>query len=265
MDLGLEGRVALITGGSQGIGRATALAMAQHGAHVAICARGREQLDAAATEADALGAGDVLAVTADMSVPEDIERFVAESAARFGRIDVLVNNAVSFPVGRFTEIPDEAWQHHVNVKLLGYVRCFRAALPHLQRGGWGRVVNIGGVAARQSAANGMTAGAVNAAIANFTKSVSDSVAAEGITVNCIHPGSTRTQRHDLVMENAIAEEEGLTREQAEARSIAGIPIGRLIESEDIADAVLFFASEASGAITGQTIAVDGGAARGVYY
>ena len=128
MELGLEGRVALVTGGSQGIGRATALALARHGAHVAICARGREQLDAAATEADALGAGDVLAVTADMSAPEDIERFVAEAAARFGRIDVLVNNAVSFPIGRFTEIPDEAWQHHVNVKLLGYVRCFRAAL-----------------------------------------------------------------------------------------------------------------------------------------
>ena len=263
MELGLTGKVAVITGGSQGIGRATAVAFAREGARVAICARGKEALQQAAAVITAAG-GEVLAESADVTVPADIERFVGGAAERFGSIDILVNNAVSFAVAGFGELPDAAWQHHFEVKLLGYVRCTRAALPHLRRAGGGRIVNVAGIAARQITGPGMTAGAINAAIVNFTKSLADQMAADGILVNAVHPGATRTHRHELIIERLI-KDHGITREEAERRSVSAIPIGRLIEPEDIADLIVFLASGRAGAITGQTIAVEGGATRGVFY
>ena len=263
MDLGLKGKVAVITGGSQGIGRATAIAFAREGAKVAICARGEEALkDAARAVRDA--GGEVLAETADVTIPADIERFIGGAAERFGGIDVLVNNAVSFAVASFGELPDEAWQHHFEVKLLGYVRCTRAVLPHLRKAGGGHIVNVAGVAARHITGPGMTAGAINAAIVNFTKSLSDQVAADGILVNAVHPGATRTHRHELIIERSI-KDNGITREEAERRSMSAIPIGRLIEPEDLADLIVFLSSARASAITGQTIAVEGGATRGVFY
>ncbi|MFN8556346.1 MAG: SDR family oxidoreductase [Dehalococcoidia bacterium] len=263
MDLGLGGKVVAITGGSQGIGRATALSFAREGARVAICARGKEALEQTAADVRALG-GEILAEQADVSVPADIDRFIAGTVARFGGLDVLVNNAVSFSVGGFAELPDEAWQHHINVKLLGYLRCTRAALPHLRRAGAGRIINVAGIAARNVAGQGSTAGPINAAIVNFTKTLADSVAPEGVTVNAIHPGATRTHRHDLIVERMMRDH-GITREEAEQRSIAAIPIGRVIEPEDVADIIVYLSSVRAGAITGQTLAVDGGAARGVFY
>lgn len=260
MDLGLQGKVVLITGGSQGIGRATAVAFAREGARVAICARGKEALEQAAAEVAAAG-GEVLAEPADVNMLADIERFVALAAERFGGVDVLVNNAVSFVLGGVDELPDEAWQHHFNVKLLAFVRCARTALPHLRRAGSGRIINIAGMAARSG---GGTAGAINAAIVNFSKGLADEVAGDGILVNTIHPGATRTHRHEIVMERRMRLE-GISREEAERRSVAAIPIGRVIEPDDVANLIVYFASQQASAITGQTIAVDGGAGRGVYY
>jgi NAD(P)-dependent dehydrogenase (short-subunit alcohol dehydrogenase family) len=263
MDLGLNGKVAVITGGSQGIGRATAVAFAREGARVAICARGEDALNEAAKAVQNAG-GEVLAEKADVTVPADIERFIGGAAQRFGAINVLVNNAVSFAVAGFGELPDEAWQHHFNVKLLGYVRCARAALPHLRTAGGGHIINVAGIAARHITGPGMTAGAINAAIVNFTKSLADQVAAAGILVNAVHPGATRTHRHELIIERMI-KDHGITREEAEERSRSAIPIGRLIEPEDIADLIVFLSSARATAITGQTIAVEGGATRGVFY
>lgn len=263
MDLGLKGKVAVITGGSQGIGRATAIAFAREGAKVAICARGEEALSATAAAIGDAG-GEVLAERADVTAPADIERFVAGAAERLGGIDILVNNAVSFAVAGFGELPDEAWQHHFDVKLMGYVRCTRAALPHLRRAGGGRIINVAGIAARHVTGPGMTAGAINAAIVNFSKSLADQVAADGILVNAVHPGATRTHRHDLIVER-LMRDHGITAGEAEQRAVAAIPIGRLIEPEDVANLIVFLASDCAGAITGQTIGVEGGATRGVFY
>jgi len=263
MELGLRDKAVLITGGSQGIGRACAIAFAREGARVAICARGIDALEQTAGEIRALGT-EVMAETADVSVVADIDRFVAAAAQRFGGLDVLVNNAVSFAVGGFGELPDEAWQHHFNVKLMGYVRGTRAALPHLRRSGRGRIVNVAGIAARHVSGPGMTAGAVNAAIVNFSKALADQVAADGILVNAVHPGATRTHRHEIILDR-LMQDHAIDREEAERRSVANIPIGRVIEPQDVASLIVFLASEPAAAITGQTIAVDGGAARGVFY
>jgi NAD(P)-dependent dehydrogenase (short-subunit alcohol dehydrogenase family) len=264
MELGLTGKVALVTGGSVGIGKATALALSQEGAQVAICARGREQLEQTANEIEAATGNTVLAVVADMTQPTDIQRLVATTVAALGGIDILVNNAVNSIPGRFMELPDEAWVNHITVKVLGYVRCAREVIPHMQRRGGGRIINIGGMAARQVGHLTNTNGVTNASAANITKNLADQVAADQILVNCIHPGATRTPRQTSILQRR-AQEMGASVEAAEQATVSSIPIGRMIESEDIAALILFLVSAQARAITGQVIAVDGGAGRGITY
>lgn len=264
MDLGLKGKVALVTGGSKGIGKAVALAFAQEGANISICSRGLEALQATAQEIRTTTDVEVEAIQANMGRIEEIDQFVRSTAERFGKIDILVNNAVDFTIGSLHDLPDEAWVDHFNVKVLGYIRSVRSVLPYMQQQGWGRIVNIAGSAARQVGMIAQTSGPTNAAIVNFTKAVSTTVAVDNITANVVHPGGTRTRRHEMNTQ-LKAQNMNVSLEEAERHTVAGIPIGRLIEPEDIATMVLFLASDKASAITGQAIAVDGGAASGVFY
>jgi 3-oxoacyl-[acyl-carrier protein] reductase len=264
MDLGLAGKVALVTGGSKGIGQATALALAQEGVQVAICARGAEALQQTAHELQAKTGGKVLAVRADMTSLEDIQRLVATTVQELGGLDMLVNNAVNSIPGTFLELPDEAWVNHINVKILGYVRCAREAIPHMIRRGGGRIINIGGMAARQVGHLTNSNGVTNAAVANLTKNLADQVAPHHILVNCIHPGTTRTPRQAAMLERR-ARDMGGSLAAAERSAVQHIPIGRMVEPDDIADLILFLVSARASAITGQVIAVDGGAGRGMVY
>ena len=150
MELGLQGKVAIVTGGSKGIGRATALALAQEGADVAICARGVEALEEAAGEIHSRTGRRVVSVRADMTAPEDIQNLVASTITDLGGVDILVNNAVNSVAAPFMELPDDAWLNHINVKVMGYVRCAREVIPHMQLRGGGRIINIGGMAARSA-------------------------------------------------------------------------------------------------------------------
>ena len=263
MDLGLKDRVAIVTGGSKGIGRAVALALAGEGIHLSLTARELESLNATADDVRERDVR-VLALQGDMGQSEDVKRLVTTTVEEFGRIDILVNNAASFSIGSFTELSDEAWLGHFNVKFFGYMRCIKEVLPHMQRQAWGRIINIAGSAARQSGMVAMSSGPVNAAIVNFTKSLADQVARHNVTVNSVHPGATRTDRHIMNTRRRM-EDLNMSFEEAEEQVIAGIPIGRLIQPEDISHLVLFLASEKSSAITGQAIAVDGGAVSGVFY
>jgi 3-oxoacyl-[acyl-carrier protein] reductase len=264
MELGLTGKVALVTGGSKGIGKATALALAREGARVAICARGEEALRETATEIETATASRALAVRADTTSLDDIKRLVAATAQEFGGVDILVNNAVNSVPGTFLELPDEAWMNHITVKIMGYVRCAREAIPHMMRRGGGRIINIGGMAARNVGHLTNSNGVTNASVANITKNLSDQVAPHHILVNCIHPGATRTPRQDAILERR-AQDAGISLDEAERRTVQSIPIGRMIESEDIANLILFLVSAQASAITGQVIAVDGGAGRGIFY
>jgi len=259
----LAGRVALVTGGSKGIGRAVAGRLAQAGAKLALCARGQDALEAASRELRALGA-EVLVQVADVTRAGDIARFVAAAAARFGAIDILVNNAVSSTQGSFGALSDEEWQHHVDVKLLGYVRCARETLPWLEKSAQGRIVNIGGMTARDVSAYRITNGVVNAGVSNFTKHLAEQVGRHAITVNAIHPGYTQTPRMEAMIQRR-AELEGHSIEEETRRRLAEIPIGRFIRPDDIAQVVLFLCSESAAAITGQSIAVDGGSGRAINY
>lgn len=264
MELGLEGKISIVTGGSKGIGRTTALALAREGSDVAICARGVEDLEDAAAEIRDKTGRKVLAVPADMSDLADIKKLVSSTVAQLGGVDILINNAVNSVAAPFMELTDEDWLNHINVKVMGYVRCARETIPHMINRGGGRIINIGGMAARSVNSLANSNGVTNSAVSNIAKNLSDQVAKDGILVNCIHPGTTRTPRQDNVLERR-ARDANVSLEEAERRAVADIPIGRMVEPEDIADLVLFLVSARASAITGQTIAVEGGAGRGIHY
>lgn len=261
---GLEGKAALVTGGSKGIGKATAYALAREGCSVAICARGETDLrDAAAEIGDATGAR-VIPIRADMTEPDDIINLVRDTAAGLGRLDILVNNAVNSTSDRASRIADEVILNHITTKIMGYIRCARECVPHMIEAGGGRIINIGGMAARSSSPTNPGSGVTNSAMSNYSKALTDDVASDGILVNCIHPGSTRTERY-MGLAAERAGRRSISVDEELAQSVAGIPIGRMIEPDDIANLTAFLCSDLASAITGQTIAVDGGAGRGVHF
>jgi NAD(P)-dependent dehydrogenase (short-subunit alcohol dehydrogenase family) len=256
VDLGLQGRCALVTGGSMGIGRAAARALAAEGCRVAIAARGAEALAQAAEE---IGR-DTLAVRADCTQPADIRRMVAEVLARFGRLDVLVNSIGAAKSGHFLKLSDDEWRDSLELKLFGIVRCCREAIPHMQRQGWGRIVNLIGHRGRQPEAQAMPAGVANAGLINFTKALADEFVRDGILVNGVSPCPMQTRRLDYMVK-AKASMSGISEEAARAEFLRDIPIGRFAEPREIAPLIAFLASERNTYITGATIAIDGGATR----
>jgi 3-oxoacyl-[acyl-carrier protein] reductase len=264
LELGLEGKVALVAGGSTGIGKAIALALAREGVKVAISARGKEELEKTAQEINLISKNRALAIQADMTSLEDIKRFVNLAANNFGSTDILVYCANSPGGGKFSEITDEAWNYHISVKLLGCIRCVREVLPHMSKNHWGRIVIISGTSARVIRPKSVDNGPICAGLSNFGKQVSNEVAGQGILVNTIHPGSTNTERHEIRVEKQ-AKESGITAEEVLAQERSQIPIGRIIEPQDIAYLTLFLCSQWASAITGQSIAVDGGGTAAVGY
>lgn len=263
MDFGLGGRVALVTGGGRGIGRAIALTLADHGAHVALCGRTAETLEATAGAIRAKGV-EAWPFVADVSEDRNIRAFVQEASDRAGRIDILVNNAVSSVRAPMDEQTDAHWRHHIDVKLMACIRTARAVLPHMRVGGWGRIVNIGGMTARISSPYRITNGVVNAGVANFTKQFADYVGPDNITVNCVHPGTTATDRMIEGFER-YARDAGVGIDEIKQRRLAEIPLGRFTMPEDIAATVLYFCSPLANLVTGQSIAVDGGIGAAINY
>lgn len=263
MNFELAGKVALITGGSRGIGRAVALKLAGQGAHIAICGRTRKSLDATALEITAQGVK-CWCYEADVSRLEDIEQLVGRVATEAGRIDLLVNNAVTSTSAPFDQQTDDLFRYHIDVKLMAYIRIARLVLPYMQQQGWGRIVNIGGMTARIVAPLRMTNGVVNAGVANFTKQFAGYAAPSKVTVNCVHPGYTATERVQQIFESE-AKESGQSVEEVIAKRTQDIPLGRLIQPDDLASAVLFFCSPMAQMITGQCIAVDGGSGESIAY
>lgn len=252
MDLQLKNRVAIVTGGSQGIGRATALRLAEEGASVVIAARGRELLDQVALEIRAAG-GSVAAVQADVSRAEDCARLVAEAVRAFGRLDILVNNAGTSATGEFESVTDDIWQADFELKLFAAIRLARLAIPHMKQQGGGRIVNITNTGAKQPRAKSMPTTVTRAAGLAFTKALSKEFAPHQILVNTICIGLVRAGQHERKAAKA-----GVAVEQYYANLAKDIPLGRVGRAEEVANAIAFLASEAASYITGTSINLDGG-------
>jgi len=252
MELELEGRVALVTGGTQGIGRATAMRLAQEGAAVVIAARGREGLDAVAAQIGAAG-GKVAAVQADVGKTADCERLVGEVIKAFGRLDILVNNAGTSSTGEFESVTDETWREDLELKLFGAIRLARLAIPHMKKQGGGRIVNITTIGAKQPRARSMPTTVTRAAGLAFTKALSKEYAAHNILVNTVCIGLIRSAQQD-----AKAAKANLTAEQFYANLGKDIPLGRVGLPEEVANVIAFLASSAASYVTGSSINLDGG-------
>ncbi len=257
MDLGLEGKVALVGGASRGIGKAIAMGLAKEGCRVAICARGEQPLLETAEEIRKATGQDVLPVVCDMSRAEDIDRFVAEAEARFGRLDIVVNNAGGPPYGFFEAHSDEAWQAALEQNFMSAVRTIRAALPHLRKQGGGRIINITSYAVKQPLDGLILSNSARLAVVGLAKTLSRELGPDNILVNTVCPGPTNTSRMESLMRSR-AEAEGRSYEDVEAEESRRIPLGHMGRPEDVAALVVFLASEAARQITGATIQVDGG-------
>jgi NAD(P)-dependent dehydrogenase (short-subunit alcohol dehydrogenase family) len=252
VELGLKGKVAVVTGGTEGIGRATALRLAREGAQVAICARRQEMLDKTAVEIQKLGA-DALAVAADMSKAADVERFMKAVIGRFGRIDILVNNAGASARGKFLEVDDKTWGADLELKVFGAIRCTRLAVPYMKKQGGGRIINITISSAKQPGAESMPTSVSRAAGLAITKALSKEYAADNILVNTVCIGKIKSGQHERRYTK-----QGISAEDYYRQTAKDIPLGRVGEAEEVASVIAFLASDAASYVTGTSINLDGG-------
>lgn len=252
MELGLKGKVAVVTGGTEGIGRATALRLAQEGAHVAICARSKGKLDKTLAEIEKLGAQG-LAVQADMSKGDDIERFMKAVVERFGRVDILVNNAGTSKRGAFLDLTDAEWAADIELKVFGAIRCTRLAVPHMKKNGGGRIVNITISSAKQPGSQSYPTSVSRAAGLAITKALSKEFAADNILVNTVCIGKIKSGQHERRYTK-----DGESAEAYYARAAQDIPMKRVGEAEEVATAITFLVSDAASYVTGSSLNLDGG-------
>ena len=252
VELGLKGKIAAVTGGSDGIGRATALRLAQEGAHVAICARRQEPLDKVAGELRKTGA-QVLAVSADMSKKADVERFIKAVVGQFGRIDILVNNAGTSARGKFLELDDEAWSSDLELKVFGAIRCTRLAVPYMKKQGGGRIINITISSAKQPGAESYPTSVSRAAGLALTKALSKEYAPDNILVNTVCIGKIKSGQHERRYSK-----QGVSADEYYRQTSKDIPLGRVGEAEEVANVIAFLASNAASYVTGTSVNLDGG-------
>jgi NAD(P)-dependent dehydrogenase (short-subunit alcohol dehydrogenase family) len=262
MDLGLTDSVAFITGGSRGIGRATAEALVDEGCDVVITALNADRVEKAAAELAERSGRTVIGLAGDMSRTEDVERTVNEAIARLGKIDVLVTCAGSSPGGLFENLTEDEWLGSVQLKFMGYVRTCRAVIPHMRERGSGSVVLVVGNDGLKPSYWEMTAGIANAADINFASSLAEQYGRYGVRVNTVNPGPVNTDRWDT-LEKAFARDKGVTQSEAHQLAVDSIPLGRICEPQEVANLVAFVASPRASFINGAHIPIDGAQRKGI--
>ena len=257
MDLGLEGQVAVVTGGSRGIGHACAASLLAEGAVVALVSRDPERLKAARDTLAKASDGTVIAIPTELRNDEAVRSMVERTIAELGRIDILVNAAATVTPTAFLDLTEERWMDLFEQKLNGYARCLRYVIPHMKARKRGCIVNLSGLAARQPHATTIPVGLNNATVLNLTKALANDLGKVGIRVNAVIPHIIDTDRQDETMREWAAIT-GQTEAEVRAERVAKIPIGRMGKAEEVGDVVTFLASERCGFVTGAAWHVDGG-------
>jgi 3-oxoacyl-[acyl-carrier protein] reductase len=262
MDLGLKDKVALVAAASQGLGKASALALGQEGAKLVICSRSETNIKSAAAEIRDTTGATVLPVVADVSREEDLRRFVGTAMREFGAVHVLVNNAGGPPTGHILTLPDEEWERGVQLTLMSVVRLAREVLPLMQKQKWGRIITVLSFVAKQPINELLISSTLRPGIMGLTKILSNQYAKENITVNCVSPGSVLTKRQEELGAVRAADRK-MTFEEYMAENMKGIPAGRYGRPEEIGSVVAFLASEQASYINGVNLLADGGAVKGI--
>jgi len=263
MDLGLGGRVALVCGASSGLGKAVAMGLAKEGARLAICSRTEEKLTKAAEEIRRETGADVLAVRADVSVPDEVKQLVGKTVAHYNRLDILVTNAGGPPFGHFLDLPEDAWEKALRLNLLSTLHLCREAVPHMKAANWGRIINITSFVAKQPTDGLILSNMTRPAVLGLAKSLANELAIHNILVNSVCPGAFETERH-LDLSRKRAQQEGMPLEEYIKSRAKDIPLKRNGKPEEFANLVVFLASERASYITGTAIQIDGGVIRSLY-
>lgn len=262
MDLGLKDRVALVAASSQGLGKAVAMGLAREGAKLALCSRAASAIEAAAEEIRRETGAEVLAWPVDVTDEEQVHRMVQEAHDRFGRIDICITNAGGPPSKPFDATTVDDWRRAVDLNLMSTLYLAREVLPLMKARRWGRLVTITSLTVKQPVDGLILSNSVRAAVTGLVKSLANEYAAHNILVNNVCPGYTATDRLN-VLSKTMAQASGVTPADIEKRWTSQIPLGRLGQPEEFADAVVFLCSERASYITGQSLLIDGGFAKGL--
>lgn len=261
MNFNLQGKTAIIGGSSKGLGRACAIALALEGVNIVLCARNKEALRDTQQEIESLGVK-TLALTVDMTSGDDNARVVRETIARFGRIDILVNNSGGPKPGSFRDITEDDLDEAYASVLKYNIRMIRLCLPFMEKNGWGRIVNITSVTVKEPAPNMVLSNIFRAAVVSYAKSISKELIAKGITINNVCPGYFRTDRVTQLMQ-VRADEEEITVEEYEQKAILAFPHKRYMNPQELGDMVCYLCSDQACSVNGTTIQIDGGTLNGL--
>lgn len=262
MDTGLKGRVAIVAGSSSGIGKATALAFAAEGAHIALCARRQVDLDQVAAQAHSSFGVETLTQACDVGDPTAVRAFVEATHARLGRIDVCVPNAGGPPAKPFLDTTLDDWERAWQLNLRSAIVFSQAVLPHMQQQHWGRIVTLTSYTVKQPVPELVLSNTIRAGVMGLVRSLAGQFGRDGITINNVGPGFTSTDRSRSLLETR-AKNRNISYDQVLAELEREIPIGRMAKPEEVAETIVWLASEAAASITGQTILVDGGSYKGL--
>jgi 3-oxoacyl-[acyl-carrier protein] reductase len=263
MDLGLKDRVAIVAASSQGLGKAVAMGLAREGAKLALCARTESTLQAAANEIRAASGTEIFTRALDVTVHEDVRRFVNDTAQRFGRVDICVANAGGPPSKSFAETTIEDWHAAANLNLMSTVYLAKETLPLMRERRWGRFIAITSLTVKQPVEGLILSNAVRAGVSGLIKSLSNEYGPDNVLVNNVCPGYTATARL-MDLSGRLAAKEGVSVADIENRWASQAPLKRLGQPEEFANLVVFLASERASYITGVSIQVDGGFVKGLY-
>ncbi|MBV1879045.1 MAG: SDR family oxidoreductase [Pseudomonadales bacterium] len=259
MDMGITNKVVIVTGASKGIGKAVAEIFAEEGAKLVLCARSEDLLLAQAKQLTEAHEVEVLPVVVDLASQQGVDDCIAATLARFGQIDILINNAGAIRGGGLLDKPDADWLEDWQLKLFGYIRMMRTTFPEMERQGGGRIVNIIGNGGRMPRAGYLAGAGANAGLMAITKGVAEQGASKNILVNAVNPGPVHTPRWDGMV-SAIASQRDADPQQVEAAMVKNIPLKRPAEPEEVSAVALFLASKHASYMTGEIVQVDGGAA-----
>lgn len=257
MDLGLKDKVAIVTGGSQGVGLAIAQGLAREGCNIAVGARGQEKLDIAVSDLEKSGIT-AKAIVTDFSKPEGCAAFVEQAGNQFGSIDILVNNVGGMTPGSIESLTDEQWESSINLNLMSFIWTSRSAIPHLKQSSAGRILNVSGLSGTQLLPGAWTTTIANTGILGITKQLANELASANITVNSICPGTVRTEAWMGPRADAMAKARGMTSDEVRSMMASFAMLNRLAEPEEIGDVATFLVSDKNSYMTGTTVEVCGG-------